>query len=198
MKKASWQSEHIMETLYIKNMVCDRCKIVVSEIFRKAGFEIVRVEMGKVSLLQQPTAEQIAAIGKALENVGFEIIDDNRSKIIESIKKTIIEMVRDKLSTINVKYSVYLEEVLGKDYNYLSNLFSSSEGQTIEKYIIAQKIERAKELIVYQQMNLSEIAFELDYSSVAHLSNQFKKVTGLTPSHFRKIGVSKRKSLDSI
>ena len=179
-------------------MVCDRCKLVVSDIFRKIGIEDMSVEMGRVILPGELNSGLYAILRDYLEDVGFEIIDDQKSRIIESIKNVVIELVREKLSEVHIKYSAYLEERIGRDYNYLSNLFSSSEGQTIEKYIINQKIERAKELLVYKELNLSEIAFELGYSSVSHLSNQFKKVTGLTPSHFKEIGFSRRKSIDSV
>ncbi len=187
-----------MAEVYIKNMVCNRCKMVVGELFRKVGIENANIEMGKVTFSGEFNAGQKAILRGYLEEVGFEIIDDQRSKIVEAVKKVIIELVRNKLSELTVNYSVYLEREIGKDYNYLSNLFTATEGQTIEKYIINQKIERVKELLVYEQLNLSEIAFELGYSSVSHLSNQFKKVTGLTPSHFKEIGISRRKSLDTI
>lgn len=187
-----------MSEIYIKNMVCNRCKLVVTGMFKKIGIENANVEMGKVSFSDELNPDQFAILRNYLEEVGFEIIDNQRSKIIESIKKTIIELVWDKITEVNVKYSVYLEQKIGKDYNYLSNLFSASEGQTIEKYIICQKIERVKELLVYEQWNLNEIAFELGYSSVSHLSNQFKKLTGLTPTHFKEFGFSRRKSIDII
>nr|WP_321409123.1 AraC family transcriptional regulator [uncultured Carboxylicivirga sp.] len=187
-----------MAEVYIKNMVCNRCKIVVNDIFREVGVEVYSVELGKVIYKGELNQPQSDILKKALEEVGFEIIDDSRSKIIEEVKKTIIELVRNKIKEVTVNYSVYLERAIGKDYNYMSNLFTISEGQTIEHFIINQKIERVKELLVYEQFNLSEIAYELGYSSVSHLSNQFKKVTGLTPSHFKKIGISRRKSLDTI
>ena len=187
-----------MAELYIKNMVCNRCKMVVSDIFQKVGIENAIIEMGKATFSGELNPGQYAELCDCLEEVGFEIIDNQRSKIIELVKKSIIELVRNKLNEVTVNYSVYLEQEIGKDYNYLSNMFTATEGQTIEKYIISQKIELVKELLVYEQLNLSEIAFELGYSSVSHLSNQFKKVTGLTPSHFKEIGISRRKSLDTI
>ena len=187
-----------MTELHIKNMVCDRCKLVVSDIFHETGIENAIVDLGKVTFSGEIEANRFKLLKNSLENVGFEIIDDRRSNIVESVKRSIIELVRFKLGEIKVNYSVYLEQKLGMDYNYLSNLFSASEGQTVENYIIKQKIELVKELLVYEQQNLSEIAFELGYSSVSHLSNQFKKVTGLTPSHFKEIGNARRNTIDSI
>ena len=187
-----------MAEIFIKNMVCNRCKLVVNDIVNKVGIEDAMVEMGKVTFSGELNPGQYQVLRDYLEEVGFEIIDDRKSRIIEAIKKSVIELVRNELNTITVNYSVYLEQKVHKDYNYLSNLFTASEGQTIEKYIIRQKIERVKELLVYEQLNLSEIAFELGYSSVSHLSGQFKKVTGLTTSHFKEIGTARRKSLDTI
>ncbi|KKX47548.1 AraC family transcriptional reguator [Sphingobacterium sp. IITKGP-BTPF85] len=134
----------------------------------------------------------------ALDPLGFEVIDDKKCRIIERIKNIIIELVHNRDSDIKTNLSDVLSNKLHHDYNYLSNLFSEVEGTTIEKYFIAQKIEKVKELLVYDELSLSEIAFRLNYSSVAYLSNQFKKVTGLTPSHFKQIKEDKRKPLDEV
>ena len=155
-------------------MVCDRCKIVVKNILETSGLEYKHVDLGKVTLYEAPGPEKQQELKKRLEEVGFEIIDDRRSRIVEKIKKSIIDLVYHHLEDIKVNYSVYLEREVGMDYNYLSNLFSETEGHTIEKYIILQKIERVKELLVYEQLTLSEIAFIMGYSSVSHLSSQFK------------------------
>lgn len=179
-------------------MVCNRCKLVVTNIFKETGADELIVELGKAITNTSFSAPQLAELNKKLEDVGFELIDDRKSQLIEKIKKTVIELVHHPENELKVKYSVYLEDKLAKDYNYLSNLFSEIEGYTIEKYIINQKIERVKELLVYQQFNLSEIAYEMGYSSVSHLSSQFKKVTGLTPSEFKKMGMGKRKPLDEV
>jgi len=179
-------------------MVCDRCKLVVSDILNKMGVHDAKVELGKTCLPNTLSGNQMSELRKRLEGVGFEIIDDLKSRLIEKIKIVILEMVYGKQDFIKVNYSVYLEKKLGKSYHYLSNLFSEVEGQTIEKYIISQKIERVKELLVYEQLTLSEIAYELGYSSVSHLSVQFKKVTGLTPSHFKEIGLARRIPIDKV
>lgn len=187
-----------MTTLYIKNMVCNRCKMVVREVLEKNGLPVVSVELGEAVVGSDIGAEDKNRINTALESLGFEIIDDRKSRLIEQIKKLIIELVHQQQNEIRINLSDYLSEKLSHDYNYISNLFSEVEGTTIEKYYIAQKIERVKELLVYDELTLSEIAYQLNYSSVAHLSNQFKKVTGLTPSYFKKFKSGKRKPLDEI
>jgi len=185
--------------LYIKNMVCDRCKMVVRQELDKLGLESATINLGEVELKQPLTEADKSVLKVVLENLGFELIDDQKSRLIEQIKKLIIDLIHyGKERKLKVKYSTYLSEELGKDYSHLSHLFSEIEGTTIEQYIILQKIERVKELLVYGERNISEIASELNYSSVAHLSNQFKKVTGLTPSHFKSIGLDKRKPIDKV
>lgn len=185
--------------LYIKNMVCDRCKMVVRQELEKLGVEPLTVELGQVSLRQPPDDELLEQLRSALENVGFELLDDKKSQVINQVKNLIIELVHyGKAKGLKVNYSHFLAQEIGRDYSYLSNLFSEVEGTTIEQFIIHQKIERVKELLVYGEHNISEIANELGYSSVAHLSNQFKKVTGLTPSHFKTMGQQKRKPLDQV
>lgn len=187
-----------MQEFYIKNMVCNRCKLVVTDIFKKFGTDDLIVELGKVITNSSFSAEQLIELNQQLEAVGFEMIDDNKSRLIENIKKTIIEFVHYPKESIKVNFSVYLENKLTKDYNYLSSLFSEVEGYTIEKYLINQKIEKVKELLVYRELTLSEIAYEMGYSNVSHLSSQFKKVTGLTPSQFKQMGAGKRKPIDEV
>lgn len=184
--------------VYIKNMVCNRCIMVVENELRKLGLEPEAVVLGEVKLSRKPSAEDTRRIGEALEPLGFALIDDKKSRLIEKIKALIIELVHRKDAALSTNLSDYLSSRLHHDYNYLSQLFSEVEGVTIEKYFIAQKIERVKELLVYDELSLSEIAWKLHYSSVAYLSNQFKKVTGLSPSHFKKIKAARRKPLDEV
>ncbi|MFD0998564.1 helix-turn-helix domain-containing protein [Ohtaekwangia kribbensis] len=169
-------------------MVCNRCKMVVEQELTKLGFKADHVTLGEVTLPESELSkEQLERIDQALLQVGFERIDDRKARLIESVKNKIIERVHH-VDSIDRKFnwSDILADELNHDYNSLSNLFSSVEGITIEQYIIRQKIERAKELLFYDELNLSEIALKLGYSSVAHLSSQFKKITGLTPSELKK------------
>lgn len=156
------------------------------------------VTLGMVELENEPTEKQLLQLKERLQPLGFELLDDARKKLIEKLKTIVIEQVHHGADERKYNFSQILSSKLHKDYSYLSHLFSEVEGITIEKYIINQKIEKVKELLVYDEMNLSEIAFQLGYSSVAHLSSQFKKVTGLTPSHFKKLGSTHRKPLDHI
>ena len=187
-----------MSSLFIKNMVCNRCIMVVQQELVKLGLDVKNVALGEVTLAKEPTAQERKQIESVLIPLGFEVIDDKKSRIIEKIKNIIIELVHRRDNDTRTNLSELLSSELHHDYNYLSNLFSEVEGTTIEKYFIAQKIEKVKELLVYDELSLSEIAFRLNYSSVAYLSNQFKKVTGLTPSHFRQVGKDKRKPLDEV
>ena len=185
-------------TLYIKNMVCDRCISAVHKILSDLKIEHGQVLLGEVLLNTAPTAEQKQLLQERLQEQGFELIDDKKTRIIEQVKKLLIKRVNEELDDTRDNLSGYLSTQLHLDYPYLSHLFSSIEGITIEKYFIAQKIEKAKELLVYDELSLSEIAYKLGYSSVQHLSNQFKKITGLTPSHFKQVGAERRKPLDGI
>lgn len=187
-----------MQVIYIKNMVCDRCVMVVREIFAQLNVAIQGISLGEVTLKEAITKEQIENLTEKLEAVGFELIDDKRSKIIERIKNTIREVVHAHEDNLKVNLSDYLAEKVNVDYSYLTSLFSEVEGTTIEKYYIAQKIERVKELLIYDDLSLSEIAYKLNYSSTAHLSTQFKKVTGLTPTYFKTFSDKRRKPLDKI
>lgn len=185
--------------LYIKNMVCDRCKLVVKQELAKLNLIPVAIQLGEVTLEETPSDAKKIELQAALKNVGFELIDDIKSKLISQIKSVIIDLIHHgKGGKLTVNYSTYLAKEIGRDYAYLSHLFSEIEGTTIEQHIIHQKVERVKELLVYGEKNISEIAIDLGYSSVGHLSNQFKKVTGLSPSHFKTIGLEKRKPLDQV
>lgn len=187
-----------MEVLYIKNMVCNRCIMVVESELEKLDIQPLSVRLGEVHLEKKLTAEQKNKLSGILESLGFSLIDDKKGRLIEQVKNLIIELVHYNNNNLKINLSDYISEKLHHDYNYISNLFSEVEGTTIEKYFIAQKIERVKELLVYDELTLNEIAFSLNYSSVAHLSAQFKKVTGLTPSHFKQIRTNKRKPLDEV
>ena len=187
-----------MTTLFIKNMVCNRCIMVVQNELDKFDLEVKNIRLGEAILDKEPTTEEKDKLEKALILLGFEVIDDRKSLIIEKIKNIIIDLVHHQDNDTKKNLSDILSSKLHHDYNYLSNLFSEIEGTTIEKYFIAQKIEKVKELLVYDELSLSEIAFRLNYSSVAYLSNQFKKVTGLTTSYFKQIREDKRKPLDKV
>jgi len=185
--------------LHIKNMVCNRCIKVVGEELEKLGIPVVSIELGRVKLKNPLHEEEIVKVKDVLSENGFELIDDKKSRTIERIKTLVIELIHyQKEKAQHINFSDFIASEIGYDYSYLSNLFSSVEGTTLEKYIISQKIEKVKELLVYDELTLSEIAFQLGYSSVQHLSNQFKKVTGLSPSHFKHIKENKRKPLDAI
>lgn len=187
-----------MNTIFIKNMVCDRCIMVVQNELEKLGLDAKNIKLGEVILSKEITSLEKENLSKTLEPLGFEVIDDKKGRIIEKIKNIIIHLVHHQDSDVKTNLSDVLSDKLHHDYNYLSNLFSEVEGTTIEKYFIAQKVEKVKELLVYDELSLSEIANRLNYSSVAYLSNQFKKVTGLTPSHFKQIKEDKRKPLDKV
>ncbi len=180
-------------------MVCNRCIKVIKDEFSKLNLVIETIELGKVTIASPLDDAMLAKIKEVLDKNGFELIDDKRSQLIDRIKTLVIEMTHyNKEVSASTNTSAFISKEMGYDYSYLSNLFSSVEGITIEKYIINQKIEKVKELLIYDELSLNEISFQLGYSSVQHLSNQFKKVTGLTPSHFKKIKDNKRKPLDEV
>ncbi|CAM3445156.1 AraC family transcriptional regulator [Flavobacterium longum] len=185
-------------TLYIKNMVCRRCKMVVAAELEKLGIKTLSVELGEVELLHPIDAPEKAALAANLYALGFELIDDRKSKTIERVKNLIIDLVHSRNNDLKTNLSQYLSSEVGQEYSALSNLFSEVEGTTIEQYFIAQKIEKVKELLTYDELSLSEIAYQLNYSSVAYLSNQFKKVTGLSPSHFKNLKSRKRKQIEDL
>ncbi len=189
-----------MTTLLVKNMVCNRCIKVVREEIEKLGFNIKSIVLGEVVVEEKINDEFHSKIKSVLEDNGFELIEDKKAKLIEHVKLVILDLIRrDKVENpLDENYSELIVEKLGHDYHYLSSLFSSVENITIEQYIILQKIERAKELLKYRELTLSEIAYKLGYSSVQHLSNQFKKVTGLTASQFKNMTGSFRKPIDRV
>ncbi|MDX2305531.1 MAG: AraC family transcriptional regulator [Microscillaceae bacterium] len=183
--------------LRIKNMVCPRCIRVVQEELEKLRYEVLRIQLGEVQIAEEnPDTD---AIKQVLEAQGFELLEDRNAQWIEQVKNLIIHLVQnDQFGQLKQNLSTYLSEKTGKDYSFLSHLFSAVEGITIEKYLILQKIERAKELLIYDEETLSEIAFRLGYSSTAHLSGQFKQVTGQNPSEFKKQTGVRRRFLDEI
>ena len=195
MTKTNIHQENI---LHIQNMVCNRCIMVVEDQLKRLGLQPLSVELGVAILQTQVTDEVYHSVKEALEPFGFELMDDKKSQVIEQIKDAIIELVHYKDSDLKVNLSDHLASKLNRDYSSLSKLFSEVTNTTIEKYLIAQKIERAKELLVYGELSLNEIADKLNYSSAAYLSAQFKSVTGLTPSYFKKIKEHKRKPLDEV
>ncbi|CAN5443577.1 hypothetical protein BH10BAC2_BH10BAC2_36450 [soil metagenome] len=178
--------------LYIKYMVSIRCKMVVKEAFKKLNLHYATINLGEVDVLENITTDQRQQLKAILLKAGLELMDDRKAILIEKIKNVIVEMVHyaDELPKTN--FSAFLSEKLKFDYTYLANIFSETQGTTIEHYIILHKIEKVKELIIYDELNLTEIAYKLHYSGVAHLSSQFKKITGLTPSYFKSL---KRKKL---
>lgn len=190
----------VTTTLYVKNMVCDRCIRVVREELKKIKLDVRSVTLGEVVVARNAKEMPINAIKLVLERNGFELIEDRKAKIIERLKISIIKFVREDRDSQarNLKYSEYLSKELGRDYHSLSSLFSSVENVTIEQFIILQRVERAKELLKYGELNLSEIAYKLGYSSVQHLSNQFKQTTGLTPTKFKRMTVNTRNPIDHV
>ncbi|WP_428663888.1 helix-turn-helix domain-containing protein [Runella sp.] len=188
-----------MSTLFhIKNMVCDRCKLVVKDAFEKAGAKVQSIELGEVETIDPLSPQQLQTVQQTFSEVGFELLDDKQGRIVEKIKTLLVELIHGEHPYLKSNYSDYLSEKLNRDYSGLSTLFSQHENSTIEQYIIRQKIERVKELLLYDEQSLSQIADSLQYSSVAHLSNQFKKVTGLTPSQYKVASAKDRRSLDKV
>ena len=184
--------------LYIKYMVSNRCKMAVKEELKKLGLHFIVVDLGEVEIMETITTDQREKLKISLFDSGLELMDDKRAVLIEKIKTTIIEMVHNSDEMIKTNFSDYLSEKLNHDYTYLANLFSEVQGTTIEHFIINHKIERIKELIIYDELNITEIAWKMNYSSVAHLSNQFKKVTGLSPSHFKQLKDKRRNQIEDI
>lgn len=179
-------------------MVCNRCKMVVKSILEKLELHPLQIELGEIEILENDISKVKEKLNQELQAVGFDLLDDKRTKTIEKIKNRIIDLVQNKSGKLDIKLSDYLTQEIHQDYSSLSNLFTEVEGTTIEKFYILQKIEKVKELLVYDELTLSEIAYQLNYSSTAYLSNQFKKVTGLTPSYFKKLGTIKRNSLEDL
>ena len=173
--------------IFIKYMVSNRCKMAAKAALKELGLHFILVDLGEVEIMENISPGQRQQLAVYLSNSGLELMDDKRGVLVEKIKKAIIEMVQHAEETIKVNFSDYLSEQLNYDYTYLSNLFSEVQGTTIEQFIIGHKIERIKDLIMYDELTISQIAWKLNYSSVAHLSNQFKKATGLSPSHFKQL-----------
>jgi YesN/AraC family two-component response regulator len=179
-------------------MVSARCKMVVKDALKAMGLHFVIVDLGEVDVMENITTAQREQLRTTLQEAGLELMEDKRAILLEKIKLAIIDIVHHREEDMKINFSHYLSEKLDYDYTHLANIFSEASGTTIEQYMIAQKIERIKELITYDELNITEIAWKMNYSSVAHLSNQFKKVTGLTPSHFRKIKENKRQTLEEV
>jgi AraC-like DNA-binding protein len=184
--------------LYIKYMVSIRCKMIVEEELRKLDIHHKVINLGEVETLDDINPVQRDQLSSVLLLSGLELMEDRKAMLIEKIKNAIVEMVHYTDTLPKINFSNYLSEKLDYDYTYLSNLFSETEGTTIEHFILTHKIERVKELIIYDELNLTEIAFKLHYSSVSHLSNQFKKITGLTPSFFKSMKNKKRRNLENL
>jgi AraC-like DNA-binding protein len=179
-------------------MVSNRCKMAVKEVLKKNGLHFIVVDLGEVEIMENISADQRESVKTALLDSGLELMDDKRAVLIEKIKNAIVEMVHHTDEVIKVNFSNFLSEKLNHDYTYLANLFSEVQGTTIEQFVITHKIERIKELIIYGELNITEIAWKMNYSSVAHLSNQFKKMTGLSPSHFRQLKDKRRNPIEEI
>jgi AraC-like DNA-binding protein len=179
-------------------MVCGRCEVAVKTELEKMELPVISIKLGQIELSRELAEDEIESLANNLRNLGFELLEDEISKTIEQIKNRIIDLVHYRNEKIKINLSTYLSEGLRQDYSALSKLFSEIQGITIEHYFIAQKIEKAKELLIYDELSLSEIAIQLNYSNVAHLSNQFKKVTGFAPTHFKKLEENTRKQIDSL
>jgi AraC-like DNA-binding protein len=184
--------------LFIKYMVSNRCKLAVKEELTKLGLHFIVVDMGEVEIMEKLTREQELALQAGLLLSGLELMDDKKSVLIEKIKNVITEMIHHSDEVPKVNYSDFISSKLNYDYTYLSNLFSEVKGITIQQFIIVHKIERVKELLFYDELNLTEISYKMHYSSVAHLSNQFKKVTGLSPSAYKQLKDKRRLPLEEI
>ena len=184
--------------LYIKYMVSNRCKLAVKEELKKLGLHFIVVDLGEVEIMENISDELLEQLKIGLLSSGLELMDDRKAVLIEKIKNVITKMIHHSDELPKVNYSDHISEKLNHDYTYLSNIFSEVKGITIQQFIIIHKIERIKELIIYDELNITEIAWKMQYSSVAHLSNQFKKVTGLTPSHFKKLKDKRRSPIEEI
>jgi AraC-like DNA-binding protein len=179
-------------------MVSNRCKLAVKEALKKLGLHYIVVELGEVEIMETLSQEQRDLLIIALHCSGLELMDDKRAILIEKIKNAIIEMVHHSDEIIKINFSDFISKKLNHDYTYLANLFSEIQGTTIEQFMISHKVERIKELIIYDELSITEIAWKMNYSSVAHLSNQFKKVTGLSPTHFKMLKEKRRSPIEEI
>lgn len=185
-------------TLYIKNMVCNRCIAAVRNELSLLGHSVVEVTLGEAKLATTPSPDEMKTLDASLKKLGFELIGDRKGRIIEQVKNEIIYIVHHSGEVLTTNLSSWLSDKLHYDYTYLSNLFSEVEGTTIEKYYITQRIEKVKELLVYDELSITQIADMLGYSSAAYLSGQFKKVTGLTPTFYKSVKDTKRKNIDDL
>ncbi|MBC5620639.1 MULTISPECIES: AraC family transcriptional regulator [Butyricimonas] len=190
--------EEQKHVIFIKNMVCNRCILVIKQILKDLQFTPLQVDLGTAVVKEELTSDDREVIRKALEEYGFELIDDKRQRIIEQIRTSIIQLVHYEGNLSKLKLSEYLKEKCHYDYSFLSKLFTEMNGISIEKYYIAQKVERIKELLFYDELSISEIADKLQYSSVAHLSTQFRNVTGMSPSEFKRLKEHGREPLDKV
>jgi AraC-like DNA-binding protein len=179
-------------------MVCIRCKMVVKEELAKLGLHYTTIDLGEADVVEDLSPIQLEQLKSGLLKSGLELMDDKKSILIQKIKNVIVELVHYSEEPLSIKFSDFLSQKLNYDYTYLANLFSEVQGITLEKFLIAHKIERVKELLVYDELSLTEIAYRMHYSSVAHLSAQFKKATGLTPSHFKQLKTKRRSMLDDM
>jgi len=179
-------------------MVSNRCKLAVKAALKELKLHFIIVDLGEIDIMEDISAEQKELLNNELLKSGLELMDDKRAILIERIKNVIVEMIHHTDEIIKVNFSDYLSGKLNHNYTYLANLFSEVQGTTIAQFLMLHKVERIKELIIYDELSISEIAWKMDYSSVAHLSNQFKKVTGLTPSHFKQMKKKRRKPIEEI
>lgn len=184
--------------LYIKYMVSNRCKMMVKDELKKLGLHFIIVDLGVVEIMENISDEKRSLLKANLFESGLELMDDKRAILIEKVKNVIIQMIHYTEEPIRVTFSEYLSEKLNQNYTYLANLFSEVQGITIEQFMILHKVERIKELIIYDELNITEIAWKMNYSSVAHLSTQFKKVTGLSPSHFKSLKDKRRNPIEEL
>ncbi len=179
-------------------MVSNRCKMAVKEALTKLGLHFIVVDLGEVEIMENISMEQREQINRVLLDTGLELMDDKKAILIERIKNAVVEMVHHTDEQIKTNFSDFLSRKLNHDYTYLANLFSEVQGTTIEQFMIAHKVERIKELIIYDELNITEIAWKMNYSSVAHLSTQFKKITGLTPTHFKNLKDKRRNPIEDV
>ena len=179
-------------------MVSLRCKMVVKETLKELGLHFIVVDLGEIEIMEDIDSQQRAELKMTLFESGLELLDDKKAILIEKVKNVVIDMIHYAEDLPKINYSDYIAEKLNHDYTYLSNIFSEVKGITIQQFIIVHKVERIKELIIYNELNMTEIAFKMNYSSVAHLSNQFKKITGLTPSHFKQLKDKRRSPIEEI
>lgn len=184
--------------IYVKNMACESCKILVRDALIDLGIAPVKVELGEIETKEDVSDDEKIKLNSQIKKAGMELLEKKQGVLVEKIRKCIISYVNEAYKKSNVKLSVWLSQELGFNYTYLSNLFSEVEATTIQRYIVALKIERIKELIIFGEDSFSEIAYKLNYSSTAHLTTQFKKVTGLTPSHFKALKEKRRITIQSI